>query len=335
MIPAVLLTRIAPVAADKRVGGNRAEILRILPQLDPGDILSARVEARLPDGRYKVVVSGQRLSMALLAHGARGGTLELAVVAREPRLAFVRKAIQPAASAPAPELSAAGRLVAATILQPGGRAVPVTVSAAAPLPTTQPDDGARLSSVLAQALTESGLFYESHQAEWVAGKRDLALIRQEPQARLGPDPRAREASAATLDTPDAVPAQSREQSIHPRSVPLVQQQLAALDGARILLQIEIWPRQWMHWEIEQRQPGAERERNAAQCWNTRLRLKLPQLGDLKAALSLANDGVRIMLETAGDASTALFREHLGSLRDALAAAGLPPAGIEIAQHAQS
>ncbi len=404
MLPVILLKGVEPITAGKPMGSGRADALRLLPQLDPGAILSARVEAKLPDGSYKVMVAGQPLRMTLPSHIAPGDTLELAFVAREPRLTFVLKNMQQAASAatpppaailsaagravtatmlqpgelalpsniapadtlelalvsreprltvapkdmplaaqaptpaPAPVLSAAGRLVAATMLQPGEVALPVAASATAPLLAAPPADGARLAAALAQTLAGSGLFYESHQAEWVAGKRDLAQIRQEPQARLAqiaPGPEARAAAAAAaIELPAAAGAAREQQTIHPRTAPLVQQQLAALDSARVLLQLEVWPRQWMQWEIEEHQSGAGREPDAQQSWNTELRLQLPQLGELKAALSLGSDGVRIRLEAASAVSAALLRDHSTSLQAALAAAGVPPAGIAIAQHEQ-
>lgn len=338
MIPVIFLKGIEPVAAAKPTGSGRADALRLLPQLDPGDILSARIEAKLPDGSYKVIVSGQPLSMALPSYIAPGDTLELAFVTREPRLTFALKDMPQAA--PAPLLSAAGRLIAATMLQSGEFVLSVAASATAPLLAAPPTDGARLSGALAQTLAESGMFYESHQAEWVAGKRDLAQIRQEPQARLtrsAPPPEADTAAvaAAAIELPSTAPAQRHEQTIHPRTVPLVQQQLAALDSARVVLQFEIWPKQWMQWEIEEHQPGAGREPDAPQSWNMQLRLELPQLGELKAALTLAGDGVRIRLEADSAASTALLRDHRASLQTALATAGVPPAGIAIAHHEQT
>lgn len=393
MIPVLFPRGVAALTPGRPAGSGRADALRLLPQLDPGEIISARVEAKLPDGSYKVLLAGQPLRMALPSHIEPGATLDLTFVTHEPRLTFAFKDLPQAAPAPlppsgagrlvaastlqagepalpssiapddtldlasvmreprlaialsdlaqatpAPLLSAAGRLVAAIMLQPGEPAFPVMAAAAAPLLAARPADGARLSGALARTLADSGLFYESHQAEWVDGKRELAQIRQEPQARLtqsAPPPEARAAAAAAAANELAASANApgEQQTIHPRTVPLVQQQLAVLDGARVVLQLEVWPRQWMQWEIEDSPPEAGREPGAPQSWNTRLRLELPQLGELEAALTLAGDGVRIRLETASAASAALLQDQRGSLHAALAAAGVPPAGLAIAQHA--
>ncbi|MDR5751990.1 MULTISPECIES: flagellar hook-length control protein FliK [unclassified Caballeronia] len=54
-----------------------------------------------------------------------------------------------------------------------------------------------LVAALSKTVGESGLFYESHLVEWLAGQRPAALLASEPQARV--DPRA---MALPLDTPD-------------------------------------------------------------------------------------------------------------------------------------
>ena len=338
MIPAVLLTSVDPVTSGKPMGGGRDAALLLLPLLDPGDVVSARIEAKLPDGSFKALVAGRALQLALPDYLAPGDTLELTFVGREPRLTFALKESLP--QAPQAQLSVAGRLIAATMLPPGATAMPAAASAAAPLITTAPANGATVGVALARTLAQSGLFYESHQAEWVAGKRDLAQIMQEPQARLTQNRLRTEMgpAAATMDFSPAAPGPRSEQIIHPQAVPLVQQQLAALDTARVILQVEVWPGQWMQWEIDEREheqgePGAPREPDAPQSWNTQLRLDLPRLGTVSATLALDADGLRIRLATENSASAALLLEERASLQNALAAAGVPALGIAVAAHA--
>lgn len=57
-------------------------------------------------------------------------------------------------------------------------------SAAAARETTALPPVVALRAALAQAVSESGLFYESHLAQWLAGQRPLAALMREPQARL-------------------------------------------------------------------------------------------------------------------------------------------------------
>jgi hypothetical protein len=65
----------------------------------------------------------------------------------------------------------------------------------------------QLAPLLRQALSQSGLFYEAHQAQWLAGKTDLASLLREPQAQsAGQPPTGRPGNAASPGTPNATPA---------------------------------------------------------------------------------------------------------------------------------
>ncbi|KVH61182.1 ribonuclease E [Burkholderia sp. MSMB1072] len=75
-------------------------------------------------------------------------------------------------------------------------------SAAAARETAAPPPVAALRAALAQAVSESGLFYESHLAQWLAGQRPLAALLREPQARL--------ATALAPADPEAVPHASTD-----------------------------------------------------------------------------------------------------------------------------
>ncbi|WP_321819434.1 MULTISPECIES: flagellar hook-length control protein FliK [unclassified Burkholderia] len=63
---------------------------------------------------------------------------------------------------------------------------------------------AALRAALAQAVSESGLFYESHLAQWLAGQRPLAALMREPQARLTTVPVQPAPDAAQHDAPDVL-----------------------------------------------------------------------------------------------------------------------------------
>jgi len=339
MIPAVLLRGVQAITPGKPVGEGRGDAQRLLPQLDPGEILSARIEGRLPDGNFKVLVAGKSLSMALPSYLTPGDTLELAFVGREPRLSFAL--VEAPQTAPLPVLSAAGRLVASLMPSLGE---PVTAAAAAnatPLLAALPGDGAALSSALQDTLTHSGLFYEAHQAEWVSGKRELAQLRLESQARFAPDapqgvglPAPASAAGASNGTMPSA-AKPAEQMIHPDGMTLVQQQLAALETGKVLVRLEVWPGQWMEWEIAEHPQDGPQEQAAPPDWQTRLRVDLPQLGELAAALKVGSAGLRIELSAASPRSAELLQDNRLALEASLAAAGLPPASIAISRHEAS
>ncbi|WP_306714621.1 flagellar hook-length control protein FliK [Burkholderia dolosa] len=63
---------------------------------------------------------------------------------------------------------------------------------------------AMLRAALAQAVSASGLFYESHLAQWLAGQRPLAALMREPQARLAAAPTPAQPDAVLADAADVL-----------------------------------------------------------------------------------------------------------------------------------
>jgi len=334
MISTIPLNGIEPVLAANHTGSGRDDAERLL-LFEPGQRIGARVEARLSDGSFRVQVADREMRMTLPAGVAVGDTLELTFVAHQPQPTFSLQESVPQET-PAPLLSSAGRLVAA-IMPPRGEPA-VLATSGTPLLSALPADVGVLSSALQTTVAQSGLFYEAHQAAWLDGKKSLAQLQIEPQARLARDPAgltAAPADGAAPNIPAAAGATgaSDARPMPPETLHLVQQQIAALESGKIQLQIEVWPRQWMQWEIEERssdEPRAAQTREAPEGWRTRLRLVLPHLGELNAALVLGGNGVQIGIMASSADSAAQLHNHREALRAALGAAGLPPAGIAIA-----
>lgn len=315
------------------------EVPADLPELPIGQRFVARIENALPDGTFRALVAGRSLTLALPQQARAGDTLELVVTARTPRLIVAGNAEgaqQP--SATPTTLSQAGRIIS-SVLAGGERAAqaPVLTRAAPLLPNPAPQ-AARLAPVLQQAIVESGLFYESHQAQWIAGRYPLEALAREPQARLRPAGRNAAPAAAAPPT-GAVQVPAGEEAAAPAraatGVPqppaplpaelqaLVQLQLDAGATQHIVWRGDVWPGQSLHWEIEseERREGGTDEAPAP-AWTTALRLTLPQLGEVNAVLRLAAGKVSLAM-TAPPAHTALLRAGLSDLATAFADAGLP------------
>lgn len=96
-------------------------------------------------------------------------------------------AAPPAGGAPASidtRLSVAARVIGAVLADLQAEPGPVRGEAPLLLPVArQGVNAAALSGTLAQTVSDSGLFYESHLAEFAAGTRTLAQMAREPQAR--------------------------------------------------------------------------------------------------------------------------------------------------------
>jgi len=160
----------------------------------PGQRLTATVLASMPNGRFQVLVGDMALDMNLPRNTQPGEQVELTFISSQPRLTFAltRDLLAaagsnlPADAKPRVTLSDSVRYLGALLQkisdQAESQAAPV--SKAAPLLSTAPTDIKEFAASLRNTLSQSGLFYESHQAQWVAGERKLADLLQEPQGRL-------------------------------------------------------------------------------------------------------------------------------------------------------
>lgn len=324
-----------------------------LPDLQPGQVFQARIQEVLPENTYRALVAGKTLTLALPEGAEAGDVLELVVIDRSPKAILARTATPDAGEAAdihrhttlSPAAQLIGRLLSE---EPGNRTA--ALNRGQPLLNAPPTAGAPLASALQQAVTHSGLFYEAHQAQWIAGKLPLASLLQEPQGRFSkPEAFAaqmqnaalrapaeeaapavrmplvtKEESLAATSLPDNLPTTNRSESqVLPAELrPLVHQQLEAAANQRLVWHGEAWPGQRMEWEIEEEKQHAARAIEEAQPWLTTLRLSTPRLGQVEARLRIAGNTLQLNLNTPVGATAADLRDELPALSEALAAAGI-------------
>lgn len=179
-----------------------------------------------------------------------------------------------------------------------------------PLLAAPSGDPAALAQALRDGLDKSGLFYESHVAEWAEGTRARADLAAEPQAR---------GMAPATD---------------PNTAQLINLQLNAHEQGRVAWQGQLWPGQDLHWEVERDESsgggkgkgGADGE--PAATWQSRLTLRFGGLGEVAARVVLSGDQLHIRLD-AGDDARARLEAHQARLMEALEAAGTPLATLAI------
>lgn len=361
------------------------EIPSELPELRPGQGFSARIIEALPQNTYKALVAGKTVTLALPEGAKQGDVLDLQVVDRTPRtiVAQLAPASVPDDGTDAAmgayryaRLSPAGQLISDLLPADGQRASPAALGRGEALVAQPPLRGADLVPGLAKAIAQSGLFYEAHQAQWIAGQLPMHQLLEEPQGRHsnpatllahGVLPQAYQAPAALVDTgrtattnpqppgmaPQATarqespvtvllqalfggeepPAQASAPAPAALSVPedlkpLVQQQLDGAAGQRLAWHGEVWPRQAMDWEIEWPQRGAPDD-DTTDRWSTRLGLTTPRLGAIDARLTLTGNALRIAIATPVGATAADLRQDAPALADALAAAGIRLASLQV------
>ncbi len=255
----------------------------------PGERYTAKVQEQIANGRFLVLIRDQKLDLNLPRNTQPGQNIELRFVSADPRLTFVQ------AGEPLPS----GQSQAAVNLSDGGRYLNALLDRVKDLATRQPQsqsqtststqgqaapiinakpiiDGAppplqQFAALLKDTVIKSGLFYESHQAQWAAGDRPLTELLREPQGRLS-EPRAFTAAqqaanaaqptlaftplgqAPKVDLPNPLTpvlsnSTSTQEPVHPQTAPLVQQQLETLDQRQLLWQGQVWPGQDMRWQI--------------------------------------------------------------------------------------
>ncbi|HMX16136.1 MAG TPA: flagellar hook-length control protein FliK [Rhodocyclaceae bacterium] len=335
-----------------------------LPELTAGQAFTARIQEILPENTYRALVAGKSVTLALPEGAEPGDTLELVLVDKTPRLLLARLAdgtAAAAASAPYPHatLSAGGRLIARLLPGEGEPPAAALLNRGQALLSQAPAGqaaAAQLAPALAGAVERSGLFYEAHQAQWLAGNLPTTRLLDEPQGRHSPLVGARPAeSQAAAPGPESAPravatvareaggpaagvgddatkaAQATLATIPEDLKPLVQQQLDAGATQRLLWHGEVWPGQPMDWEIVRGDGTGTADTPEQEAWSTRLHLEFPRLGIVDATLRLTAGGLAVVIATPYGASAADLRQDAPALANAMEAAGLPAPGV-LVQH---
>lgn len=167
------------------------EIPADLPELRPGQGFSARILEVLPQNTYRALVAGKTVTLALPEGAKQGDVLDLQVIDRTPRTIVAQ--LTPATAQDSAEaiaggyryatLSPAAQLIGDLLPAAGEKALPAALTRGEPVTGQPPLHGADLVSGLARAIARSGLFYEAHQAQWIAGQLPLQQLLAEPQGR--------------------------------------------------------------------------------------------------------------------------------------------------------
>jgi hypothetical protein len=282
-----------------------------------GAEVQATILQRLPaeeGGGYLVAFQGRSLGLPLRGDYAPGQVV---------RLAFAASAeVSLAATSANPVSLGADALLISAILSrsadlPAG--APLQLQAAGDVPQATPPD----ADSLKQALAESGVFYESHVAEWAQGERTIEALRREPQGRV-------ESPADSLSPGTGTGAESATSGIPEQLVPVVKEQLQAIDARQIGWRGEIWPQQTIELTIAEEDAGTPEEQAPA-AWTTTMKLDLPRLGGIQAVLQMQGDSLRIGMRASENATHSL-KDRGGELAASLAALGLKLVSMRVDEH---
>lgn len=337
----------------------------ILGNVVPGQRILAEIQSLLPNGTYRAMVNQRSITLALPFSARSGDTLELQVTESDGNIALAVVAHRQAdggnaqRDAVSATLSRTAQFISQLFTRPeesGEETKALALNGNRPIASAPPNTAQDLLPLLKQAIAESGMFYESHQAEWVEGRFAKSALLREPQGKLSspeafapPAPASTEAAQTTHASMPAAPttepapmpksasdapaAQSATQLVAPQTQGIVQQQLDALATQHFVWQGQVWPGQDMRWEIDEedhrRDAGTDPE--DASGWSTRLTLRLPNLGEVDARIRLQGGQIALAIAVDNPQTQSLMQAESAALRQQLGEAGLTLTAIGIAE----
>ena len=327
MYPAQALSRILAVQPVlDAIERDQATPRAAFEHLSLGQTLTGQIKS-LTKGVALVEIDGQTVAMRLPHPATAGDTLRLRFAGHMPQPVFLLETPESAPSE-GPQLSQTARMLSDLMQRlPERNALPI-LTPPTPLldqPATQP---AELALALRTALVRSGLFYESHLANWAVGQDSLDGLMQEPQNRLAAAETARAAAspASALALPSAVEP-AGEKPLNPMHA-LLSQQLQVLESPQFVWRGEVWPGQALEWQLRQDTEAehdhaattADNETGAA--WESRLKLTLPKLGTLTVHIKLdARQAFSIRMVPEQPEVEPLLQQNQRQLAEQLATAG--------------
>lgn len=280
----------------------RLEVFSRLNQIAIGRELQATVDAMLDDGTYLVKVADTTARMALPVGTKVGDTLSMVFIAKDPRPTFLLT--QQQGSTPA-SLSTTARLVDHLLHAAEQEGAPSAVTTRIPLVLSPAAlEPKQVATALQNALSASGLFYESHLHDWISGTRPAAELAREPQAQLSGslkpaqalpaqetnnvdlariaanlrevgegahklvnlirEAQIQPANAAAIDADLIAPTQSALPTVEPEAARMINLQLNALEHQMIRWQGQLWPGMPMEWEVQEDKPESGRSQGEPQ-----------------------------------------------------------------------
>lgn len=210
-------------------------------------------------------------------------------------------------------LSNAGKLIDSLLQASQDGNVADHVSSPAPLMAKAGAPADQMAGALQNAITYSGVFYESHVSAWAAGQRPAEELMKEPQAQVA---RQTNGDINLLSTTD--PAQSQIGQI-------VNLQLSALEQQRLVWHGEVWPGQQMEWEIARdhsgEKPQGRDDEPAPPTWHSVVRFNFAHLGSVSASIRLIGEQIHVQVKADNETAAAALRGNTTLFSDAMSAAG--------------
>ncbi|KAF1047559.1 MAG: hypothetical protein GAK35_00564 [Herbaspirillum frisingense] len=223
-----------------------------------------------------------------------------------------RQAQSNAPSSSTTTLSSAGKLIGSLLQASQQGNVADHVTSPSPL-LSRPASADQVAGALQNAITYSGVFYESHVSAWAAGQRPAEELMKEPQAQV-----ARQSGGEVNLLSQNDPAQNQLGQI-------INLQLNALEQQRMVWHGEVWPGQQMEWEINQDHgddtPKRPDDEPTPPSWHSVVRFNFAHLGSVSASIRLIGQQIHVQVKADNDLTAAALRSNTALFADAMSAAG--------------
>jgi len=313
-----------------------------LLRLEPGQVLTGSVVPGGDNGTTRVAGAGFTFDVTLPEAVSPGAQIQLKVMSTEGaiQLQYIGQGLQLAgmgADRPGVQVSSVSQWLASLM-----EALPIgslTADDAGHSPIENTDLNAleplnlnktmtnvdTLALQLKNTIEKSGLFYESHQAQWVKGQKTVEALLDEPQARWSP---AAGGTPASLSERNAV-------GIPNALVQHIEHQLGVLEHQTVQWQGDVWPGVKMSWSLHPMDSEAledeELRRNAEmddeqRPWMTQFNVNLPELGSVRASIQVYRDYVGWHLEAEKESTQTLLGQRQAEWLSALQARGINAVG---------
>jgi hypothetical protein len=301
------VSKVVPVLGVERTGSVTQELASRAKNFIVGQVYQAKVLEKLSDNVHLVNVDKTVLKMNLGDAAKAGQTLPLRFLQLQPVPTFLLEA-QAKGSELQTKLSNTGKLLGTFLSQAKAEGATARYQAQG-IVSQQPTNPIVLAQDLKQAITKTGLFYESQLGELARGTRGVESLRQEPQ----------NLNQTQLST-------------------LVSQQLSVLETNKLSWNGEIWPGQQMALDVKEVPPERVHEKDQSEQQNadddvqqmqTDLTLDLPSLGKVKAQLRLVDGKIAIQLAAQNEQTTVLLNQQKNALAKSLEARGQTLDGLSV------
>ncbi|MES2049016.1 MAG: flagellar hook-length control protein FliK [Pseudomonadota bacterium] len=216
-------------------------------------------------------------------------------------------------------LSDTGKLINKILLQAQQQGAPSALISKTPLLSSAEElnHPNQLAHHLQQTLSSSGLFYESHVADWANGKMAHAELMREPQAQQG---------SATANITNTV----KTAEDHTNLAQIIHLQLDVLEQQKITWQGHLLPGLPFDWEITRQDQHTQTESDEPEAsWQSVVRFELPHLGAVAATINFHAGQLQLFLRSETDETVQVLKERSLELMQALDRTGTPLKSLQV------